>query len=244
MLCRATNPNLPGCVDRPGDDDALRVEERAEVLGVDGEGQRCTSTRATSTSASTAIGPPSTTISGLRSAETIDRVGLRRRATDRRARRSTRSRSTARLAPERPEQALRREVVDQLLGVDTLDRHQAERDVGDRLGEHAADAEHHGHAELRVEGESGDELAVAAHHRRDEHRPSPSSGRAAASSSDAATCDVRSARRCRGVRARARSCARWRRRTASRRPGSRARRRPRRVVGQSTRGARRGTGTP
>ena len=35
-------------------------------------------------------------------------------------------------------------------GVDGVDRRRAEHDVGDRLGEDAADAEHHGRAELRV----------------------------------------------------------------------------------------------
>ena len=67
-----------------------------------------------------------------------------------------------RLAPERAEQRLGGEVVDHLLGVDARDRHQPEGHVGDGLGEHAADAEHHRHAELRVAGEPGDQLAVAA----------------------------------------------------------------------------------
>ncbi len=74
------------------------------------------------------------------------------------------------LAPERAEQLLRREVVDELFGVRIGERDDAERDVAERLGEHAADAEHHARAELRVAHEPRDELPRSPHHRRDEHR--------------------------------------------------------------------------
>jgi hypothetical protein len=72
------------------------------------------------------------------------------------------------LAPERPEQPLRREVVGQAVGVGIGERDEPERDVADRLGEHAPDAEHHARPELRVAHEAGDQLARSVHHRRDE----------------------------------------------------------------------------
>ena len=73
------------------------------------------------------------------------------------------------LASERSEDALRREPVDHVLGIAVGDRREPEHDVADGLGEHAADAEHHARAELRVGNQARDELAVATHHRGDEH---------------------------------------------------------------------------
>ena len=73
------------------------------------------------------------------------------------------------LAAEGAEQALGLQLVDHLVGGHDVDRGGAEGDVGDRLGEDAADAEHHRRPELRVADHAGDELAVAPHERRDEH---------------------------------------------------------------------------
>ena len=74
-----------------------------------------------------------------------------------------------RLAAELVEQALRGELVDHLVGGDRVDRGRSEDDVGDRLGQDAADAEHDGRTELRVAHDPGDQLAVAADHRGDQH---------------------------------------------------------------------------
>ena len=73
------------------------------------------------------------------------------------------------LAAELAEKALRRELVDHLVGGHPIDRRRAEGDVGDGLGEDAPDAEHDGGAELLVAQHAGDQLAVAADHRRHEH---------------------------------------------------------------------------
>ena len=148
---------------RAGDDHASRIEERAELLRGEATGQR-----STSTSASTATGTPSTTISGLRSTDCDRRVRDRgfgepeqhvgeALAVDRR------------LAAERAEQRLTAEVVDHLAASTLSIGTTPERHVRDGLGEHPADAEHDGHAELRITVEPRDELAIARHHRRDEH---------------------------------------------------------------------------
>ena len=63
------------------------------------------------------------------------------------------SRSTAGSPRNAPSSAWVCELVDHLVGVDPRERHEAERDVGDRLGEDAADAEHHGRA--RTAGRGG-----------------------------------------------------------------------------------------
>ena len=61
------------------------------------------------------------------------------------------------------------EVVEHLLAVHRGDRHEAERDVGDGLGEHAADPGHDARPELGVAVHAHDQLAGAAHHRSDQH---------------------------------------------------------------------------
>ena len=73
-----------------------------------------------------------------------------------------------RLAAHRSEQRLRGEVVEHLLGVDSFDRDEAERDVGEGLGEHSADADHHARPELRVAEHARNQLAAPVHHRGDE----------------------------------------------------------------------------
>ena len=75
-----------------------------------------------------------------------------------------------RLAPEGPEERLRPELVDHVQGVHPLERHEAEHHVGQGLGQDPSDAEHHGHAELGIPVEPGDELPVALHHRRHQQR--------------------------------------------------------------------------
>ena len=172
-----TNPNLPGWVDAPATMTPLGSNRASKRVArrrsrrhldqrVDGDGR------------------PSTTISGLRSARHDRRVGLGRGRTGRRARRRARSRSTGgspRNSPSRRWVA-RSSIISS--ASTRVDRHEAEGDVGDGLGEDAADAEHHGHAELRVAVQPGDQLAVAARpSARRAGATSPSSGRAAASSS-------------------------------------------------------------
>ena len=65
-----------------------------------------------------------------------------------------------RLAPERPEQRGGRQLVDHLRSGQRIERCRAEHHVGERLGEHAAHAEHHAGPELRVAHDAGDQLAL------------------------------------------------------------------------------------
>ena len=74
------------------------------------------------------------------------------------------------IAPERPEELLRDEVVDHLGGRRTVERGRPEHDVGDGLGEDPADAEHHRRSELGIAQHAGDQLAIPGHHRGDEQR--------------------------------------------------------------------------
>ena len=71
---------------------------------------------------------------------------------------------------ERPQQRLGPERVDHVEGVVGVDRHDPERDVGDGLGEHAADPDHDARPELRVGVHPRDQLARSPDHRRDEQR--------------------------------------------------------------------------
>ena len=76
-----------------------------------------------------------------------------------------------------------------------FDGREAERDVGERLGEHAADAHHHAAAELRIGVQPGDELADAGDHVRDEQIDVAVVGaRAASSAVDASRTAAASAR--------------------------------------------------
>ena len=161
MLWRLTNPNLPGWVDTPATS-TPRGSNRAWKPG------RVDRHQPTSTSASTATGRPSTTISGLRSALTIDGSALGGLATGRRARRPGprgRRRGSPRTSP-RSRWVARSSIMSRASCA--RDGHEPERDVRQRLGEDPADAEHHGHPELLVAVQAGDELAVAAEHRRHE----------------------------------------------------------------------------
>ncbi len=75
-----------------------------------------------------------------------------------------------RLAAELAEQLLGGQLVDHLLGVDLADRRRPELDVGDRLGDDASDTQHDVGPELRVTGDTGDQLAISGDHRSDEQR--------------------------------------------------------------------------
>ncbi len=74
------------------------------------------------------------------------------------------------VATEWPQQSLRGQSVDHLVGVGGDDGDRAELDVGDRLSEHSPNAEHHVGTELGVADDSCDELAVAPDHRCHEER--------------------------------------------------------------------------
>ena len=158
QVVQGDEPELARVARGPGDDHALRIEQRIERR------HRATST---STSASTAIGTPSHTMSGLTSIETTSGCCSRTRR-QREQHVGQLLSIDRRLAAELAEQLLRREVVDELERIEPAERYEAERDVGDRLGEDPADAEHHGGPELRVAHEPGDELTVAAHLLRDD----------------------------------------------------------------------------
>ena len=74
----------------------------------------------------------------------------------------------SRLAAERPEQLLRREIVEKIFGVQLRKRHEPESGVTQRLGQHSPDPQHHTRTELAIADESRDQLARAAHHGRDQ----------------------------------------------------------------------------
>ena len=80
-------------------------------------------------------------------------------------------------ATERTEQALAGQLVEHLVGRHRVDRRRSEHDVGDGLGEDAADAEHHGRPELAVPRQSDHQLAGPVDHRRDEQRHRAVGGR-------------------------------------------------------------------
>ena len=190
----------------PRDEHAPRLEQRLEAGRVHRH-------QLISTSASTATGRPSTTMSGLRSALTID--GSAAAASERPTSTSTSAaRSTARLAADLTEQPLGGEVVDHLEGVLARDRHQPEGDVGQRLGEDPADAEHHGHPELLVAVQPGDQLPVAAEHRRHEEVHLSVVGSRGGQQLGGGRRDGVVVRQPEAHEARARSCARCRRRRA------------------------------
>ena len=74
------------------------------------------------------------------------------------------------LAAERTEQLLGGQVVDHSRRGHGVERSRPEHDVGDRLGQHATDAEHHGRTELRVADHARDQFPVAGDHRCDQQR--------------------------------------------------------------------------
>ena len=168
-------PELPGMRGRAGDDDAARLEQRAEPVGVRrhvsaaGDGVCAVGGASSiSTSASTATGRPSTTISGFTSTDaTSGRASASADKPGQHLQRARPGRPPARRGTA-PSSFLRREVVDEVLRVLVGERHDPERDVAERLREHAADAEHHARPELRVAHHPGDELACSLHHRRDQ----------------------------------------------------------------------------
>ena len=181
MLCRATKPNLPGWVDAPATTTPAGLEQGAElrvgrpVLARRLGGAR---SRRPRPGRRRRPGAPSTTISGLRSADTMVGVGLGGDADRPSSTSASSSRSTAGSPRNAPSRAWVRS--------SSIISAASTRSIGTRRNATsarasariAADAEHHGHAELRVAVEPGDELPVASHHRRHQQpRPSPSSGR-------------------------------------------------------------------
>ena len=159
MLCSATNPNLPGWLDAPA-----TTTPRGSKSGV-------SSTPAFTPHLDQRVDRDRAALDddeGFTS--TDDDVGLAPSASAPRpsSTAASASRSTAGSPRTGPSSAWLRSVVEHLVGVERVERHEAERDVGQRLGEHAADADHHARPELRVGVHAGDELARAGDHRRDE----------------------------------------------------------------------------
>ena len=211
MLWRLTNPNLPGWVDAPATRTPRGSNRARNRSGAMGPRASAGAHQRTSTRASTATGRPSTTSSGLRSAEAMS--SRRAAASDRPTSTSaTASAVDGRLAPERPEQGLEGQVVDHLLGVDPGDRHQPEADVGDGLGQDAAHPEHDGHAELRVVVQPGDQLAGRPQHRRHQQVDLAVLGRGRRQQRGGRVPHLRRPTRAPAARGPARSCGRWRRR--------------------------------
>ena len=168
-----TNPNLPGCDEAPatstprGSNSALNWAG-VGVRGRSGGGTIAHCATRSSTSASTAIGHAVGADDQRVDVDALDVVpagDLAEGDQDRRQRVAI----DGRLAAERTEQALGRQLVDHLVRRDVVERGRAEHDVGDGLGEDAAEAEHHGRPELRIAQHAGDQLAIAPDHRRDEH---------------------------------------------------------------------------
>jgi len=74
-----------------------------------------------------------------------------------------------RFAPDRPQKHLRVDLLHELVRVILRDGRHGEGDVLQRLGEDAAQAEHHHRAEEQVTDQADHELALAADHMLDEH---------------------------------------------------------------------------
>ena len=174
MLCSATNPNLPGWLDAPatitprGSNSAanpsraragvaVAAARRRRFVGVveldervDGDGLAVDDDERVD----------------------VDRgdVGavLARGATGRAASPRSAARSTAGSPRNGPSSFWVARSSISSSASSSRERDEPERDVAERFGEHAADAEHHARAELRIAHEPGDQLAGAAHHRRDE----------------------------------------------------------------------------
>ena len=169
----ATNPNLPGCDEAPATSTPRGSNSAANCSG-DGVGRRRGGGRRASPVAELDEG-----VDGDRHAVRPDdqrvdvdaeHVGaLGGDAAEADEHRRQRVAVHGGLAAELAEQALGGQLVDHLVGRDVVERGRAEHDVGHRLGEDAAEAEHHGRPELRVAEDAGDQLAVAADHRRDQH---------------------------------------------------------------------------
>ena len=73
-----------------------------------------------------------------------------------------------RLAAQRTEEGLTPELTDHVGRVGAFERREAERDIGERLGEHTSDAHHDAATELRIGVQPGDELAGTGCHVGDE----------------------------------------------------------------------------
>ena len=171
-LCRDTNPNFPGWLDAPatttprGSKSALNCSSdgrrrRRGVAGTAADGR-------SSTRASTATGRPSAPmISGLTSTLATSSRSLITRPTATRAATSS-SRLTAGSPRKGPSNALDAQFVDHPGRHRGVDGCWAEHDVGDRFGEHAADAEHHGRSELRITNGPRNQLAPPLDHRSDQ----------------------------------------------------------------------------
>ena len=180
--------------------------------------------------------------SGLRSTDATS-GRPRRAARGRAARRRRASRSTAGSPRNGPSSAwvARSSIIS--CASTRVERHEPERDVGERLGEHAADAEHHARAELRVAVHAGDQLAPPRTIGGDSRRDRAVLGVGGREQLRRRRRRTRRVGAGRAARGRARSCARSRRRTASRPPGSRASRAaPTAASASATRSS--STGTP
>ena len=243
-LCRETKPNLPGCDDAPVTS-TPRGENRASncsaVGRVRGAGRSPSPPSPNSTSASTATGSPVVADDQRIHVDARDVGPLDRQSSEPDQQIDDAFTIHLGIATERPEELLRGEVVDHLGGRRAVERSGSEHDVGDRLGEDPADAEHHRRSELAIAQHAGDQLAVPGHHRRDEQRD-VAVGRRARRPTARRRRRARLARRpAGGARGHVRSCGRSRRRTASQPPESRSRTRPRPPRRRSPRRARRRT---
>ena len=93
-----------------------------------------------------------------------------------------------------------------------VERHEAERDVGDRLGEHAADAEHHARPNCGSVCSPAMSSRVPVHHVRDEQVDVAVVGRAAREQLVGGVAHRRGVGEAERARGRARSCGRCGRR--------------------------------
>ena len=184
MLWRLTNPNFPGCVDAPADHHPGGLEQRPELLVGRARTRRRSlvvnrdGTRADLDQGVHCDRPTVGDDQGVEVGRHDRRIGHRRVG-------QTQEHGDEgltiyrRLTPERTEDGLAVELVDHLPGIHRADRNRSQTHIGDRLGEDPSDAQHDGHPELRVLGETGDQFPVALHHRRHEqpHRTVLGSGR-------------------------------------------------------------------
>ena len=170
QVVRGDEAELAGVGGGAGDHDATRLEQGGELLGGERRARRRGCSRRIADLDQRVDGDDAAIAPDDQRVDVdADHVGaFDRQAAEPDQRGDDRSSVERRRPAELTEQPLRAQRVQHLLGVERRERRRPEHDVGDRLGEHAADAEHHRRAELWITHDPRDQLARAAQHRGDQ----------------------------------------------------------------------------